>query len=196
MKLNNIPLRLDDRIVDIADIKTVITADENDVGKMGYFANSIHLFENLKGSNGIKYGKLIYLSDLDYGGDKSDKCFVCSNQWAYRYFIPEDALKPVEKKYRAFSLNEFLERFKIGEALYIRFKRDKAERVVVFTEYSIPPHKDEGNDTESVCLTGIEHHKSVVCLGMREYYLATLFDCYEYFDGKEWQPFGIEVEEK
>lgn len=64
MKLNNIPLRLDDRIFDIADIKTVITADENDVGKMGYFANSIHLFKNLEGQDGIKYGKLIYLSNL------------------------------------------------------------------------------------------------------------------------------------
>lgn len=92
MKLNNIPLELDSRIYDIEDIKTVITADENDVGKMGYFANSIHFFKNLNGQDGIKYGKLIYLSDLDYGGDKSDKCFVCSNQWAYRYFIPSGVL--------------------------------------------------------------------------------------------------------
>lgn len=96
MKLNNIPLELDDRIYDIEDIKTVVTADENDVGKMGYFANSIHLFKNLEGLDGIKYGKLIYLSDLDYGGDKSDKCFVCSNQWGYRYFIPADKIKNKE----------------------------------------------------------------------------------------------------
>lgn len=33
MKLNNIPIKLDDRINDIEDIKTVITADENDVAK-------------------------------------------------------------------------------------------------------------------------------------------------------------------
>lgn len=60
MKLNNIPLELDSRIYDIEDIKTVITADENDVGKMGYFANSIHFFKNLDGQDGIKYGKLIF----------------------------------------------------------------------------------------------------------------------------------------
>lgn len=96
MKLNNIPLKLDDRICDVEDIKTVVTADENDVGKMGYFANSIHFFKNLEGLDGIKYGKLIFLSDLDYGGDKSDKCFVCSNQWGYRYFIPADKIKNKE----------------------------------------------------------------------------------------------------
>ena len=92
MKLNNIPLELDDRILDITDIKTVITADEKDVGKMGYFANSIHYFKNLDGSEGIKYGKLLFLSDLNYGGDKSDKCFVCDNHWAYRYFIPVESI--------------------------------------------------------------------------------------------------------
>ena len=50
MKFNNIPLELDERIYDIEDIKTVITADEKDVGKMGYFANSIQNFKDLEGS--------------------------------------------------------------------------------------------------------------------------------------------------
>ena len=98
MKLNNIPLELDGRIYDIEDIKTVITADEKDVGKMGYFANSIHSFKNLKGLDGIKYGKLMYLSNLDYGGDKSDKCFACDNHWAYRYFIPADNVRTKEQQ--------------------------------------------------------------------------------------------------
>ena len=93
MKLNNIPIELDARIYDIEDIKTVITANEKDVGKMGWFANSIQNFKDLEGADGIKYGKLIYLSDLDYGGDKSDKCFVCDNHWAYRYFIPADNVR-------------------------------------------------------------------------------------------------------
>ena len=56
MKRNNIPVELDDRISDIADIKTVITADENDVGKMGYFANSIH--RSRKTIEGYEYGKI------------------------------------------------------------------------------------------------------------------------------------------
>lgn len=155
-------------------------------GEDGYFAHEIEVFENLD---------CCYFSRL-LGFDTCDKSIpfaVANASRDYEFFIPCEWIKPEEseKKYRVLTLNEFLERFKIGEALYIRFKRDKAERVVVFTEYSIPPHKDEGNDTESVCLTGIEHHNSVVCLGMREYNLTTLFNCYEYFDGKEWQPFGV-----
>ena len=162
------------------------------IGKKGYFCDHRSGFTNI--SNLVEDVLRDITPDDNY-------CEVYkTNCTSWEYFLPKEWIKESEekpeKKYRAFSLNEFLERFKIGEALYIRFKRDKAERVVVFTEYSTPPHKDDGNDTESVCLTGIEHHKSVVCLGMREYYLATLFDCYEYFDGKEWQPFGTEVKEK
>lgn len=86
-------MELDKRIKDIKDIKTIITADENDVGKMGYFANSVDYFKDLKKLNGLKYGKLLFLSsDID----KSDMCFVCDNHWTYRYFIPEGTLKPIE----------------------------------------------------------------------------------------------------
>ena len=185
-------MELDKRIKSLTDIQSVTNGchDWELMNKKGYFADRIFDFKDLKRT--CMYGE--YAEYREH-----DQCFLCKidhhdgtfDDTYYRYFIPEDVLEPVEKKYRALTLNEFLERFKIGEALYIRFKRDKAERVVVFVEYSTPPHKDEGNDTESVCLTGIEHHNSVVCLGMREYYLATLFDCYEYFDGKEWQPFGV-----
>lgn len=53
-------MELDKRIEDIKDIKTIITADENDVGKMGYFANSVDYFKDLKKLNGLKYGKLLF----------------------------------------------------------------------------------------------------------------------------------------
>ena len=180
MKLNNIPLRLDDRIVDIADIKTVITADENDIGKMGYFANSIHLFKNLEGRDGIKYGKLIYLSDLDYGGDKSDKCFVCSTQWAYRYFIPEDALKSEEpkKKYRPYTLAEWNEQHEIGEVIHYRSKSGEVElrHMYVGTRHS----------------QGIKKIILKITLGDVSHTLDYLFEEYEIeFDGG-WKPFGIE----
>jgi hypothetical protein len=162
---------------------------EQFIGKKGYFAHCIDYYEDLKST---VFGTLSSTEDGDHSS------FVCTEEtfdnYYYHFFIPEDWVLPEEpeKKYRVLTLNEFLERFKIGDAIYIRFKKDGAERVVVFSEYNIPPHKDEGNNTESVCLNGIEHHlKSIVCLGMREYNLTTLFDCYEYFDGKEWQPFGV-----
>ena len=181
MKLNNIPLELDNRISDIADIKTIITADENDVGKMGYFANSIHLFKNLKGLDGIKYGKLIYLSDLDYGGDKSDKCFVCSNQWAYRYFVPEDVLKPVEKKYRPLSYKEFWRLFDFGDGVCFRRKGQDTAEFSMFLGYEID---SDGNRTE---IPG----EGKVNLGGNRYTLAELFEYYEMQLDDEWQPFGV-----
>lgn len=181
MKLNNIPLRLDDRIFDIADIKTVITADENDVGKMGYFANSIHLFKNLEEQDGIKYGKLIYLSDLDYGGDKSDKCFVCSNQWAYRYFIPEDALKSEEpeKKFRPYkNVQELFEDIGvyIGDFIHFRSKAKETENHALITSYTTLK-----NGTEKICLGGAYY-----------YTMQALFDLFELRSHGDWQPFGIE----
>jgi hypothetical protein len=140
------------------------------IGKKCYFSDDARDFMNLDKADG---DTLFYVAELQniwtaeeycFADNSNDWCFILPCEWV------EEEKKEPEKKYRALTLNEFLERFKIGEALYIRFKRDKAERVVVFTE----------------------HHNSVVCLGMREYNLATLSNCYEYFDGKEWQPFGIE----
>lgn len=176
MKLNNIPLELDNRISDIADIKTVITADENDVGKMGYFANSIHLFKNLERQNGIKYGKLIYLSDLDYGGDKSDMCFVCGNHWAYRYFIPEDVLRSVEKKYRPYTDKEFLTLFDLGKFHSIRVIGQPYTRVTIMGIYQ---------STDGILYVTVSSNES-------GYGVLWLFKHCEYFNGEEWRPFGIE----
>lgn len=185
MKLNNIPLKLDNRISDIADIKTVITADEKDVGKMGYFVNSIHLFKNLEGLDGIKYGKLIYLSDLDYGGDKSDKCFVCDNQWAYRYFIPEDVLRSVDKKYRPFSLEEFCKTFDIGVLVEFRVKNSDELKCAMFTGYITDCERIDDKTPGAVELM----------LGISHYSLFSLFEDYELFFEGKWQPFGVKENE-
>lgn len=125
------------------------------------------------------------------------KIHFCLTHVAQRYAREErenevDVI--AEKKYRPYRLREFLHKFKFGEAIYIRPKNSKtnAERMVIFSEYRTELYKDESDGAESVCLNGIEHHlKSVVCLGVREYDLTTLFDNYEYFDGKEWKVFGV-----
>lgn len=188
MKLNNIPLELDDRIFDIADIKTVITADEKDVGKMGYFANSIQYFKDLKGSC-IKYGKLLYLHDLDRGGDKSDYCFVCSNHWTYRYFIPEEKLLPAEKpekRYRPFSLEEFLEIFGMGDRIVFRAKNADDVKCAMFTGYITDVERID-DKTPGACevMLGVFHHS-----------LFSLFEDFELFYNGRWKPFGVLVEDE
>ena len=80
-------IELDRRIYDIDDIKSVATSDENDIGKKGYFSNSILYYKTIT-SKKLVYGTLESLKE-------DDKCFV-TNSKAYRYFIPEEDIMPIE----------------------------------------------------------------------------------------------------
>lgn len=80
-------IELDRRIYNIEDIQSVATSDENDIGKKGYFSNSILYYKTIT-SKKLVYGTLESLKE-------DDKCFV-SNSKAYRYFIPEEDIMPIE----------------------------------------------------------------------------------------------------
>lgn len=80
-------IELDRRIYDIEDIQSVATSDEDDIGKKGYFSNSILYYKTIA-SKKLVYGTLESLKE-------DDKCFV-SNSKAYRYFIPEEDIMPIE----------------------------------------------------------------------------------------------------
>ena len=80
-------IELDRRIYNIEDIQSVATSDEDDIGKKGYFSNSILYYKTIT-SKKIVYGTLESLKE-------DDKCFV-TNSKAYRYFIPEEDIMPIE----------------------------------------------------------------------------------------------------
>ena len=80
-------IELDRRIYNIEDIQSVATSNKNDIGKKGYFSNSILYYKNMS-SKKLVYGTLESLKE-------DDKCFV-SNSKAYRYFIPEEDIMPIE----------------------------------------------------------------------------------------------------
>ena len=80
-------IELDRRIYNIEDIQSVATSDEDDIGKKGYFSNSILYYKTIT-SKKIVYGTLESLKE-------DDKCFVTNNK-AYRYFIPEEDIMPIE----------------------------------------------------------------------------------------------------
>ena len=80
-------IELDRRIYNIEDIQSVATSDENDIGKKGYFSNSILYYKTIT-SKKLVYGTLESLKE-------DDKCFV-TNSKAYRYFIPEEDIMPIE----------------------------------------------------------------------------------------------------
>ena len=80
-------IELDRRIYNIEDIQSVATSNEDDIGKKGYFSNSILYYKTIT-SKKLVYGTLESLKE-------DDKCFVTDSK-AYRYFIPEEDIMPIE----------------------------------------------------------------------------------------------------
>lgn len=80
-------IELDRRIYDIEDIKSVVTSDKDDIGKKGYFSNYIIHYKTIS-SKKLVYGTLESL-------EEDDKCFVTDGK-AYRYFILEEDIMPIE----------------------------------------------------------------------------------------------------
>ena len=188
-------MELDKRIEALTDILSV-TAGCHDwelMTKKGYFANSIFDFKDLKRL--CVYGEYA-------GWREHNQCFLCKqagDETYYSYFLPESRLlhEEPEKKYRAFSLNEFLERYKIGDTVTFRMKKDEhipeAECLIEYkrmiTGYEILPEDKDTPGKGSILLGGCPPTG-----------LARLFEFYEiknsYYCPAVWQPFGMIDEDK
>ena len=146
-------MELDKRIRSIVDILTVINSDMGGIiGKTGYFGNSIMDFKRYSGRQG------------------------------YCYFIPEDYLLPEEpeKKYRPYTLAEWVDQHEIGEVIHFR-NEHKQEFHVMYTGYVI----DNGEDIQDTRTTG---RIMLINIG---YFVENLFKDYEICINGEWQPFGV-----
>ena len=84
--------------------------------------------------------------------------------------------KEPEKKYRPFTNEEFLALFDSGKLHSIRKKNEKGRYVITDIYF---------NDDEDTVFVRLNHCDAGA--GMR--YLVN--NGYEYFDGKDWQPFGV-----
>lgn len=172
-------MELDKRIKALTDIQSVTSILNNrDLDKKGYFADRIAEFKDLS--------KCMYGEFVEYR--EHEQCFLCEidhhdgtfDHTYYRYFIPEDSLLPEEKpekKYRPFSLAEWIEQHEIGDVIHYRSKSEGIEAHIMYM--------------------GTYHHKNkgTIVLGVASYTLDCLFEEFEIeIDGK-WQPFGIEVKE-
>ena len=165
-------MELDKRIRAIVDILTVVNSDMGGIiGKTGYFGNSIMDFKRL---DTCEHGELTGIIR------NTDRCFEYENcadsgRQGYCYFIPEDYLLPEEpeKKYRPYTLAEWIEHHEIGEVIHYRSKSEGIEAHVMYM--------------------GTYHHKNkgTIVLGVASYTLDCLFEEFEIeIDGK-WQPFGV-----
>ena len=168
-------MNLDKRIKDISTIQTILRYDVNCIGCKGYFFDE---FIQTKDLSKCRYGELIDITTHDY---RNDLCFKAEYEEGlvgfYRFFIPEADLKPVEKKYRAFTLTEWINQHEIGQIIHYRSKSEEVEAHIMYM--------------------GTYHHKNkgTIVLGVASYTLDCLFEeCELEIDG-EWMPFGVLVEE-
>lgn len=166
-------MELDKRIKDIDTIRTILKHNSNDIGRKGYFFDE---FIQTKDLSKCRYGELIDITTHD---DRNDLCFKAGYEEGlvgfYRFFIPEDDLNPIEKKYRPFSLNEFLNRYRLGNTVYFRRIGYKEVKCAMFVEY----------------VRGESPEENQIVLGNMRYTLAYLFKNHELSLEDIWRPFGV-----
>lgn len=180
-------MELDKRIKTLTDIQSVTDGchDWELMNKKGYFADRIVNFTDLSTCTHGTY--------VDYR--EHDKCFHCevnlpdgtSDYTWYTYFIPEDVLKPEEKpekKYRPYSLAEWIEKHEIGDV--VKFRNSNGQEFHVLYSGYIFDTNDDIQDLRT---------KGQIMLLSSPYSFQELFDNYEICVYGEWQPFGVLDEE-
>lgn len=146
------------------------------LNKEGYFSNNLENFCLLDGCFKL------FLSNV-FKDLKS--CFIDDKGKEWKFFLPvewvKEPEKESEKKYRAFTLAEWIDQHEIGEVIHCRDKDYKQECCVMYSGYII----DNGEDIQDTRTTG-----RIMLINMG-YLLQELFERYEICINGEWQPFGV-----
>ena len=145
------------------------------IGKKGYFSHYIDNYADLKNTAPGTLGS---------AGDTFNGSFGCieepNDNYYYEFFMPEEWVKEPEKKYRLFSLAEWIEQHEIGEIIHYR---SKSEGIVLHHMYVGYAHGID-KDIQEI---GV----GTLTLGVASYSLDYLFEDYEIEVNGEWQPFGV-----
>ena len=147
-------------------------------GKEGYFSDYPRAFAD--GEASIDQCTTKGMLKLD---ECSDNCpyinkTTCLN---YPYFLPVEWVKESEKKYRAFTIAEWVDQHEIGEVIHCR-NEHKQEFHVMYTGYVIDNGEEDIQDNRT---TG-----RIMLINMG-YLLQELFERYEICINGKWQPFGV-----
>ena len=179
-------MELNKRIKALTDIQSVTDGchDWDFMTKKGYFANSIFDFKDLKRT--CVYGEYA-------GWREHNQCFLCEqvgDKTYYSYFLPEDSLLPGEtkKKYRPYSLNEFLIEHEIGDKITYRLKLDKQPENFIRRKDMICGYQIMEGEANTP-------GEGLINLGGVWISLQAMFDDCEtpnnYLYPEVWQPFGV-----
>ena len=163
----------DKRIKDSCDILSFKKYDDKYVGKTGYFSDSMCRFQDL--TTCVKST----LTGIDKNVEAGD--YIFENEYGnFRYFLPESLVKPVEKKYRPYTLAEWIGQHTIGDVIRYRCKSQKIELRHLYAGYGYGIGADIKNTTSGT-----------LTLGVASYSLDYLLEDYEIEVNGEWLPFGV-----
>ena len=141
------------------------------IGKKGYFSNTKTSYDDLSFLlEGI-------LGRIEPQNENSFCEKTCERH--YKYFLPSEWVEQPKKKCRPFTNEEFFNLFDSGKLCSIRKKNERGRFIITEVYFNDDCEKDTVYVKLNHCDAGF---------AMR--YL--LQNDFEYFDGKEWQPFGIE----
>lgn len=138
------------------------------LGKKGYFSDYHNDYTHLCNTEeGV-------LKSLDEHHDEAYEGTY--NKW--KFFLPAEWIKEPEKKYRAFTNEEFVKLFDSGKLHSIRLKDSSTQRLerLIITDIYV-----QGNYLYAKLNSSTTGYSP-------EYFFS---NC-DYFDGKEWKPFGVE----
>ena len=142
------------------------------IGKECYLSNSIADYADLNNVTAKRILDYVSNTGIPYSSNPAG---------IYCYCLPCEWVKQPEKKYRPYTLAEWVDQHEIGEVIHFRDKDYKQKFNVMYTGYVI----DNGEDIEDIRTTGR------IMLIYTGYFLENLFEDYEICINGEWQPFGV-----
>ena len=167
-------MQLDKRIIKGKRPLTCLETDEAEafIGKECYFSDDLSSFVNMSDKN-MKYKGTL----LKVWNDGTDPYETNKHEF-YAYCLPCEWVTK-EKKYRPFTLNEFLHLYELGDVVTLKCKYNDHKYAGIVTGYE----------------TDKDGEKAIMHIGCYSYLLSVLFTDYERYDTDKWVPFGMEVEE-
>lgn len=136
------------------------------LGKECYLSNSIADYADLNNVTAKRILDDVSNTSIPYSSNPAG---------IYCYCLPCEWVKEHEKKYRPFLLNEFLNRYRLGNTVYFRRIGYKEVKCAMFVEY----------------VRGESPEENQIVLGNMRYTLAYLFKNHELSLEDIWQPFGV-----
>ena len=142
------------------------------LNKEGYFSNNLENFCLLDGC----FKRLL----INVFKERKS-CFTDDEGRDWKFFLPVEWVKEPEKKYRAFTLAEWVDKHGIGDVVIYRSKKsDGIELHHMYVGYAC----GIGKNIDEI---GV----GTLTLGVASYTFDYLFEDFELFYNGRWLPFGV-----